>query len=179
LRSNKPAGLSMNEGQRVPAGGCPWARMRNSAATCVAAELLRAEGQLETLAAGDHADVIVLDGDPLEDIGLLADPAAHIALVIQAVPSSGSADTWSVQLPRTSSGIRVIISANHPEKLAKITRISPGYERPCSSRKSDPNARRSADACALGAPPVRATKRDRLQAQRNARSPATCCLALS
>jgi hypothetical protein len=28
--------------------------------------------------------VIVLDGDPLEDIGLLADPAAHMALVIQA-----------------------------------------------------------------------------------------------
>jgi hypothetical protein len=27
--------------------------------------------------------VIVLDGDPLEDIGLLADPAAHMALVIQ------------------------------------------------------------------------------------------------
>ena len=35
------------------------------AATCVAAELLRAESQLETLAAGAHADVIVLDGDPL------------------------------------------------------------------------------------------------------------------
>jgi hypothetical protein len=28
--------------------------------------------------------VIVLDGDPLEDIGLLADPATHMALVIQA-----------------------------------------------------------------------------------------------
>jgi imidazolonepropionase-like amidohydrolase len=50
----------------------------------VAAELLRAEGQLEILAAGAHADVIVLDGDPLEDIGPLADPAAHMGLVIQA-----------------------------------------------------------------------------------------------
>jgi imidazolonepropionase-like amidohydrolase len=50
----------------------------------VAAELLRAESQLETLAAGPHADVIVLDGDPLEDIGLPADPAAHMPLVIQA-----------------------------------------------------------------------------------------------
>jgi imidazolonepropionase-like amidohydrolase len=65
-------------------GGCTWARMRNSAATWVAAERLRADGQLETLAAGAHADVIVLDGDPLEDIGLLADPAAHMALVNQA-----------------------------------------------------------------------------------------------
>ena len=81
----------MNEGLRVPMGGT-WARMRNPAATCVAAGLLRAEGQLKTLAAGAHADVIVLDGDPLEDIGLPADPAAHIALAIQAVPSCGSAD---------------------------------------------------------------------------------------
>jgi imidazolonepropionase-like amidohydrolase len=54
------------------------------AATSVAAELLHAEGQLGTLAAGAHADVIVLDGDPLQDIGLLADPAAHMPLVIQA-----------------------------------------------------------------------------------------------
>jgi imidazolonepropionase-like amidohydrolase len=75
----------MNEGLRVSIGGDTWARMRNScAATCVAAELLRAESQLETLAAGAHADVIVLDGDPLEGIGLLADPAAHMPLVIQA-----------------------------------------------------------------------------------------------
>ena len=54
------------------------------AATCGAAELLCAQGQLGTLAAGAHADVIVLDGDPLEEIGLLADPAAHMPLVIQA-----------------------------------------------------------------------------------------------
>jgi imidazolonepropionase-like amidohydrolase len=54
------------------------------AATCTGAELLCADGQLGTLAAGAHADVIVLDGDPLEDIGLLADPAAHMPLVIQA-----------------------------------------------------------------------------------------------
>ena len=94
------------------------------AATCVAAELLRVEGQFETLAAGAHADVIVLDGDPLEDIGLLADPAAHIALVIQALPSCGSAGTWSRTASALSSDIRVIISANQTEKLAKITRIS-------------------------------------------------------
>lgn len=54
-----------------------------------AAELLRAVGQLETLAARAHADVIVLDGDPLEDIGLLADPAPHMTLVIQAGAVAG------------------------------------------------------------------------------------------
>ena len=47
--------------------------MRNSAARCVAAELLRAEGQPGTLAAGAHADVAVLDGDPLQQIALRAD----------------------------------------------------------------------------------------------------------
>ena len=75
------------EHERGPArvkGGCTWARMRDSTATRVAAERLRAEDQPGTPAADAHADVIVLDGDPLEDIGLLADPAAHMALVIQA-----------------------------------------------------------------------------------------------
>ena len=73
--------------------------MRNSAATGVAAERLRAESKLQTLAAGAHADVIVLDGDPLEDIVLLADPAAHMALVIQAGGVAGSVDTWPRAAP--------------------------------------------------------------------------------
>jgi len=74
----------MNEGLRVSMGSRTWARMRNSAAACEAAERLRTEGQLGTLAAGPRADVIMPDGDPLKDIGPLADPAAHMALVIQA-----------------------------------------------------------------------------------------------
>jgi hypothetical protein len=86
--------LSMNEGLRVSMDGYTWARMRNSAATRVAAERLRAEDRPETLAADAHADVIVPDGDPLEDIGLLADPAAHMALVIQAGAVSGLA--WAL-----------------------------------------------------------------------------------
>ena len=52
-------------------------------ATCVAAQLLRAEGEIGTLAVGARGDMIVTDGDPLEDIGVLADPAAHMPLVIQ------------------------------------------------------------------------------------------------
>jgi imidazolonepropionase-like amidohydrolase len=53
-------------------------------ATSVAARLLRAEGSLGTLAVGARADLVVLDGDPLEEVGLLADPAARMPLVIQA-----------------------------------------------------------------------------------------------
>jgi imidazolonepropionase-like amidohydrolase len=40
-------------------------------ATVVAAEVLRKEGQIGTLAAGGHADLIAVDGDPLADIEAL------------------------------------------------------------------------------------------------------------
>ncbi|MEV4470752.1 amidohydrolase family protein [Nonomuraea sp. NPDC049504] len=53
------------------------------AATTGAAELVGLTGELGTLAVGAHADLVVLDGDPLEDIGVLADPK-HIRHVIQS-----------------------------------------------------------------------------------------------
>ncbi|RBQ21087.1 amidohydrolase family protein [Spongiactinospora rosea] len=40
-------------------------------ATVVAAEVLRKEGQIGTLAAGGHADLIAVDGDPVKDIEAL------------------------------------------------------------------------------------------------------------
>jgi imidazolonepropionase-like amidohydrolase len=52
------------------------------AATSNAAELLGMTGEIGTLAPGAHADVLVLDGDPLADIGALADPK-HIRHVVQ------------------------------------------------------------------------------------------------
>ncbi|WP_327584077.1 amidohydrolase family protein [Nonomuraea sp. NBC_00507] len=53
------------------------------AATAGAAELAGMTGEIGTLAVGAHADLLVLDGDPLEDIGVLADPK-HIRHVVQA-----------------------------------------------------------------------------------------------
>jgi imidazolonepropionase-like amidohydrolase len=53
------------------------------AATTGAADLTGMAGELGTLAVGAHADLLVLDGDPLADIGVLADPG-HIRHVIQA-----------------------------------------------------------------------------------------------
>ncbi|TYB58015.1 amidohydrolase family protein [Nonomuraea sp. PA05] len=53
------------------------------AATTGAAELVGLGGEIGTLAVGAHADLVVLDGDPLEDIGVLADPA-HVRHVVQA-----------------------------------------------------------------------------------------------
>ncbi len=41
-------------------------------ATSMGAEILMHEGKLGCVSAGAHADLIVVDGDPLKDIGLLA-----------------------------------------------------------------------------------------------------------
>lgn len=53
------------------------------AATVNAAELVGLTGEVGTLAPGSHADLLVLDGDPLEDIGALAEPE-RIRHVVQA-----------------------------------------------------------------------------------------------
>ncbi|MBF8194020.1 amidohydrolase family protein [Nonomuraea sp. K274] len=53
------------------------------AATTCAAELLGLAGEAGTLAVGAYADLLVLDGDPLADIGVLADPA-RLRHVVQA-----------------------------------------------------------------------------------------------
>ncbi|MEV4218492.1 amidohydrolase family protein [Nonomuraea sp. NPDC049725] len=53
------------------------------AATVNAAELLGMAGEIGTLAVGAHADLLVLDGDPLADLGVLADPG-RIRHVVQA-----------------------------------------------------------------------------------------------
>ncbi|MET7337381.1 amidohydrolase family protein [Nonomuraea sp. NPDC005650] len=53
------------------------------AATTGAAELVGMAGEAGTLAVGAHADLLVLDGDPLADIDVLADPF-HIRHVVQA-----------------------------------------------------------------------------------------------
>lgn len=52
-------------------------------ATIVAARLLRAEGQLGQLVPGAHADLLVVDGDPTADLGMLAAPETGIRLVMQ------------------------------------------------------------------------------------------------
>jgi imidazolonepropionase-like amidohydrolase len=51
-------------------------------ATSVAAELVNLPGELGTLRPGAHADLLVLDGDPLADIGVLVEPE-HLRHVVQ------------------------------------------------------------------------------------------------
>lgn len=53
-------------------------------ATVVAAELLGMAGRLGQLVPGALADVLVVDGDPLADIGCLGGQGERIALILQA-----------------------------------------------------------------------------------------------
>jgi imidazolonepropionase-like amidohydrolase len=53
-------------------------------ATTINAALLGEAGRLGTLRPGAHADLLVLDGDPLVDIACLAAPEAHLRLVMKA-----------------------------------------------------------------------------------------------
>jgi imidazolonepropionase-like amidohydrolase len=52
--------------------------------TSVAAKLLRQEGKLGIVAADAHADIIVVDGDPLKDLSLLTRQGAHIPIIMKA-----------------------------------------------------------------------------------------------
>lgn len=53
------------------------------AATVTAAALLGRTGELGVIAVGAHADLLLLDDDPLEDISVLADIELHLMAVIQ------------------------------------------------------------------------------------------------
>jgi imidazolonepropionase-like amidohydrolase len=53
------------------------------AATRTNAALLMREGELGTVAEGAIADLLLVDGDPLADIGLLQDQGAHLPVIMK------------------------------------------------------------------------------------------------
>jgi len=53
-------------------------------ATIVAARLMFQEGQLGELVPGAWADLLVVDGDPTQDLSMLADPKRGPLLVMKA-----------------------------------------------------------------------------------------------
>jgi imidazolonepropionase-like amidohydrolase len=53
-------------------------------ATSTAARLLRMDGQIGTLAPGSHADLLIIDGNPLTDIAVLTSPQERLRHVIMA-----------------------------------------------------------------------------------------------
>lgn len=54
-----------------------------ASATHVAARLLKLEGKIGTIAPGAHADLIVVDGDPLKDLSLLTRQGKHMPAIMK------------------------------------------------------------------------------------------------
>ncbi len=53
-------------------------------ATTIAAEILRMDGKLGIVEPGALADLIVVDGNPLKNLGLFQDQGAHLPVIMQA-----------------------------------------------------------------------------------------------
>jgi imidazolonepropionase-like amidohydrolase len=53
-------------------------------ATVMGAEVVGMQGRLGRVAEGYLADLLVVDGDPLADLGLLQDQGANLAMILQA-----------------------------------------------------------------------------------------------
>jgi imidazolonepropionase-like amidohydrolase len=53
-------------------------------ATLIGAEVVRQEGKLGVIAPGAFADLLVIDGDPLQDLGLFQDGGPHLAAILKA-----------------------------------------------------------------------------------------------
>jgi imidazolonepropionase-like amidohydrolase len=52
-------------------------------ATATNAELLMEKGRLGTIAEGARADLLVVEGDPLADLGVLMDPQKHLKFIMK------------------------------------------------------------------------------------------------
>lgn len=52
-------------------------------ATVIGAEVVRMAGKLGVVAEGAFADLLAIDGDPLEDISLLAEQGRHMPLIVK------------------------------------------------------------------------------------------------
>jgi imidazolonepropionase-like amidohydrolase len=55
-----------------------------ASATTIAAQLIRMEGKLGVVAEGAIADLLVVDGNPLENVSVLATPERTVRLVVKA-----------------------------------------------------------------------------------------------
>jgi imidazolonepropionase-like amidohydrolase len=52
-------------------------------ATLISAEVVRMEGKLGVIAPGALADALIVDGNPLEDLGLMQDQGAHFPAIMK------------------------------------------------------------------------------------------------
>lgn len=54
-----------------------------ASATHIAAKLLRMEGRIGCISPGAFADLIVIDGNPLDDMSLLTHQGAHMPIILK------------------------------------------------------------------------------------------------
>ncbi len=52
-------------------------------ATVIGAEIVNRVGKLGVIAEGAHADLLAIDGNPLEDVALLTEQGRHISLIVK------------------------------------------------------------------------------------------------
>lgn len=83
----------------------------NPSATSIGAEVLQFEGKVGCVAADASADLIVVDGDPLQDIGLVAESGRSLSLIVWPNAAGrgndiGSflADTFEIDNPHDPAG---------------------------------------------------------------------------
>ena len=50
----------------------------------IGAEVVRQDGKLGTIQAGAHADLLVVDGNPLKDLGLFKEGGPHLSAIMKA-----------------------------------------------------------------------------------------------
>ncbi len=51
--------------------------------TRIGAEILRREGEIGVIALGAIADLLVIDGNPLDNLGLLQDQGCHLLAIMK------------------------------------------------------------------------------------------------
>ncbi|GIH95929.1 amidohydrolase family protein [Planobispora siamensis] len=108
-------------------------------ATTTAARLLGMDGRIGTLAIGAHADPLVVDGDPVEDVSVLTRPHEHLRRVIkEGVPIDPTA---GVEPPAAHfrEGWTPAVSA--------VVAASPSPQRPRVRRPPAPASSRRASRC--------------------------------
>ena len=52
-------------------------------ATTIGAQIVRQEGKIGTLKAGAFADLLLIDGDPLKNLGLFQEQGKHLAAIMK------------------------------------------------------------------------------------------------
>jgi imidazolonepropionase-like amidohydrolase len=54
------------------------------AATTIGAQIVRQEGKIGTLKSGAYADLLLVDGDPLKNLGVMQEQGKYLAAIMKS-----------------------------------------------------------------------------------------------